>query len=129
MFLRDKDKYKQKKGSPVLLLEKTTAGSVGVGTRYREVVQMLPFFKGEIMSVITGYEFPERLEEDFSGAGMTGHLAYRFINEGDVTELIQYEEIYFRFPFNLLNPIIKQVLGQKLLARFEEIKLELENGK
>jgi hypothetical protein len=41
-FLRDKDLYPQQADSPVLALEKTTVGATGVGTRYREVVQMLP---------------------------------------------------------------------------------------
>lgn len=66
LFLRDKDKYKQKKDSLVLILEKTTEGPVCVGTKYREVVQMLPFCRGEIISVITRYEPPVYLEEDFS---------------------------------------------------------------
>jgi hypothetical protein len=49
VFLRDKDKYPQEEGSPVLVLEKTTPGPTGVGTCYREVVQMLPFYRGEIL--------------------------------------------------------------------------------
>ncbi len=32
-FLRDKDKYPQKKNSPVLILEQTTPSPVGVGTQ------------------------------------------------------------------------------------------------
>ena len=55
-FLRDKDQYPQEDDSPVLILEKTTVGPVGVGTRYREVVQMLPFVRGEILSGITRNE-------------------------------------------------------------------------
>ncbi len=46
-FLRDKDKFQQPAGSPVLALEQTTPGPAAVGTRYREVVQMLPFIRGE----------------------------------------------------------------------------------
>jgi hypothetical protein len=49
-FLRDKDKYPQEPGSPVLVLEQTTPGPAGVGTRYREVVQMFPFVRGEMVS-------------------------------------------------------------------------------
>jgi len=67
-FLRDKDKYPQEADSPVLLLEKTTPGFPGVGTCYREVVQMLPFYKAEILSEITRFEPNEYLEEDFKGA-------------------------------------------------------------
>lgn len=32
-FLRDKDSYVVKPGSPVLVVDKTTAGLAGVGTR------------------------------------------------------------------------------------------------
>jgi hypothetical protein len=78
LFLRDKDKYPQEPGSPVLVLEQTTPGPAGLGTRYHEVVQMLPFIRGEILSVITRFEPGHRLEEDFEGAGMIGHLAYTF---------------------------------------------------
>ncbi|MDW7739089.1 MAG: hypothetical protein SCJ97_03380 [Bacillota bacterium] len=126
IFLRDKDKYMQKEGSPVLVLEQISEGPVGIGTRYREVVQMLPFYRGEILSIITRYEPYEYLEEDFSGAGMKGHLAYQFIDNNGTTELIQRESIFFAFPLNLLNPIIKRIFGQKILERLEEIKVELE---
>ena len=69
-FLRDKDQHATKPGSPVLVLEKITPGPVGVGTCYREVVQMLPGVRGEILSEITHFEQDVCLEEDFAGAGM-----------------------------------------------------------
>lgn len=69
-FMRDKDLYPQKPGSKVLALEKLTPGRPGVGTRYREVVRMLPFFRGTILSEITRFEVPYHLEESFAGAGM-----------------------------------------------------------
>ena len=87
-FLRDKDLYPQQADSPVLALEKTTVGAASVGTRYREVVQMLPFARGEMLSQITRFEPPRYLEEDFHGAGMRGHLAYEFVPDGDRTVLI-----------------------------------------
>ena len=127
IFLRDKDKYTQKEGSPVLLLEKTTEAPVDLGTRYREVVQMLPFYKSEILSVITRYEPYEYLEEDFSSKGMRGHLAYQFIDKDGSTELIQRESIFFTFPLNLLNPIIKKVFQRKLFERLVEIKADQES--
>jgi len=69
----------QKPDSPVLVLEKTTHGSVRVGTRYREIVQMPPYYYREILSEITSFEPNRYLEEDFGGAGMSGHLAYHFL--------------------------------------------------
>ena len=126
LFLRDKDQHKQKENSPVLILEKTTEAPVEVGTKYREVVQMLPFYKSEILSVITRYEPYEYLEEDFSGAGMKGHLAYQFVDQGGSTKLIQRESIFFSFPINLLYPIIKKMLYRKLVERLDELRKNLE---
>ena len=127
IFLRDKDQHKQKECSPVLVLERITDAPVKVGTKYREVVQMLPFYKSEILSVITRYEPYEYLEEDFYSKGMKGHLAYQFIDIEGSTKLIQRERIFFSFPINLINPVIKKVLHRKLLERLEEIKMELES--
>ena len=127
-FLRDKDKYPQEGGSPVLLLEKTTPGQPGVGTCYREVVQMLPFYKGEIFSEITRFEPSEHLEEDFRGAGMSGHLAYQFQPEGSGTKLIQRETLHSHGILRLCEPIIKRMLRRRLRERLADIKAILESG-
>jgi len=127
-FLRDKDTYPQEDGSPVLVLEKTTPGPAGVGTRYREVVQMLPFVRGEILSEITRYEPDEFLEEDFWGAGMDGHLAYQFLEEGEGTMLIQRETLHWRGILRLCEPVIRPILGRQLRQRLEDIKADLESG-
>ena len=126
IFLRDKDLYIQKDNSPVLVLDRLTDLPVAVGTKYREVVQMLPFYKSEIFSTITRYEPYEYLEENFHSKGMKGYLAYQFIDNNSSTKLIQRESIYFSFPVNLLNPVIRKVLQRKLLERLEEIKSILE---
>ena len=128
VFLRDKDKYPQEPDSPVLILEKTTPGDPGVGTKYREVVQMLPFVRGEIFSEITRYEPPNYLEEDFNGAGMQGHLAYEFRAEADGTLLIQRETIRFLGFLALFEPVIRMMLLRKIEERLRGIKDELEAG-
>lgn len=127
-FLRDKDKYPQKPRSPVLALQQTTPGSPGVGTRYREVVQMLPFYRGEILSVITCFEPGARLEEDFAGAGMKGHLAYSFLPENDGTRLIQQEILEPQGLLRLLAFLIERSLSRQLRRRLEGIKQVLEAG-
>jgi uncharacterized protein YndB with AHSA1/START domain len=127
-FLRDKDLYPQQPGSPVLALEKTTPEPVGVGTKYREVVQMLPLVRGEMLSEITRYEPPRFLEEDFHGAGMRGHLAYEFAPDGDGTVLVQRETLE---PSGLLSPfarLIERSLSVKLQERLESIRDDLESG-
>lgn len=125
-FLRDKDRHHQEEGSPVLVLEKITPGPPGVGTRYREVVQMLPLYRGEILSKITNFKPYELLEEDFSGAGMHGHLAYQFIPENSGTKLVQLETLHYHGALRFLEPLIRIILAQKLRERLEKIKACLE---
>lgn len=127
-FLRDKDAYQQKPGSPVLALDKTTPGPAGVGTRYREVVQMLPFARGEILSEITRFEPDRCLEEDFSGAGMEGHLAYEFVPQNGGTLLIQREHLRARGILRLVAPVIRVTLGRQLRRRLDGIRRELEGS-
>lgn len=127
-FLSDKDRYPQEQGSPVLLLEKTTPGPTGVGTCYREVVQMFPFYKGEILSEITHFDPNKRLEEDFRGPGMHGHLAYYFLSNGDGTDLIQRETFHFHGLLKMFEPITGSILYRRLQERLEEIKVILESG-
>lgn len=126
IFLRDKDQYHQEPGSPVLTLEKTNSGPVGVGTRYREVVQMFPFVKGEILSTIQRYEPPRFLEESFEGTGMQGYLAYEFIPVEEGTLLIQRETIQFYGVFGLLSPLMERMLLKAVESRLEGIKSILE---
>ena len=127
-FLRDKDKYPREEGSPVLALEKTTLGPPGVGTRYREVVQMLPFYRGEILSEITRFEPNEHLEEDFRGAGMYGHLAYQFLPEKEGTKLIQRETLHHHGLLRFCEPVIRAILDRRLRERLEDIRADLEGG-
>jgi len=127
-FLRDKDKYPQEPGSPVLVLEQTTPGPAGLGTRYREVLQMLPFVRGEILSVVTCFEPGRRLEEDFEGAGMTGHLAYSFAPAHGGTRLTQRETVRTRGALRMLEPLIERMLSRQLWRRLEDIKAILETG-
>ena len=127
-FLRDKDTYPQEDNSPVLLLERTIAGPLGVGTRYREIVQMLPFYKGEILSEITHFESRHRLDEDWQGPCMKGCLTYLFLPENGGTKLIQRETVNLCGLLWLLSPLIKLTLGSALRRRLNGIKHVLESG-
>ena len=127
-FLRDKDTYPQKPNSPVLRLDKVTPGSVGVGTRYVEVVQMFPLIKGEIRSVVTRFEPPEWLEEDFEGAGMVGHLSYQFMPEDDGTRLIQREWLQLKGVLRPFESLVRRLLAPQLQNRLESIKEILEDS-
>ena len=125
-FLRDIEQHPQEEGSKVLLLEKMTAGQTGVGTRYREVVQMLPFVKGEIISEITHFQPDERLEMDWHGGSMEGDLAYHFEPVGNGTNLIQRETLHPRGILRLLSPFIQITLSRALANRLQDIKEVLE---
>ncbi len=127
IFLRDKDQFQQEPGSPVLILEKTTPGPVEIGTQYREVVQMFPLVKGEILSTIERYEPPVYLEESFRGTGMDGYLAYEFRAVAGGTELIQRERIDFQGVFRIFSPFMERMLLRKIESRLEEIKFLLED--
>ena len=127
-FLRDKDLYPQKPGSPVLALEQLTPGPPGVGTRYREVVQMLPFIRATILSTITRFEPPYRLEEDFSGAGMRGHLAYEFVPRPGGTLLVQREKVDAVGLMRIVAPLAWRRLGPELRERLHGIQSELDSG-
>ena len=127
-FLRDKDLAVQKEGSPVILLEKTTSGPTGVGTRYRELVQMLPFIRGEILSEITRYEPNQYLEERFEGAGMKGYLVYQFLQEDDGTRLVQRQTLLPQGMLSLLEPIIHPTFSRRIRERLDAIKHILEHG-
>jgi len=89
---------------------------------------MLPFFRGEILSVITHFDPGVRLEEDFEGAGMRGHLAYLFLPENGGTRLIQQETLEPQGLRRVLAPIIERALSRQLWRRFETIKEVLEAG-
>ncbi|MBE0684705.1 MAG: hypothetical protein IH585_01770, partial [Anaerolineaceae bacterium] len=122
VFLRDKDQCQQEPGSPVLVLKKTTPGPVEVGTQYREVVQMFPLIKGEILSSVQCCDPPRYLEESFRGTGMEGYLAYEFILKEEGTLLIQRETIQFHGLFGLFTPLMERMLLKAVEARLEGIK-------
>lgn len=127
-FLSNKHTYKQESNSPVLLLEKTTNGPVGVGTRYREVVQMAPFIKSEILSEITRLEPYSVLEEIWFGGGMKGTLTYFFNITGQGTELMQHVEIETHWLLKLFDPVIAKLYAKAAQYRLDCIKAILETG-
>lgn len=124
-FLRDKHLFVQEPGSPVLVLEKTTPGDVGVGTRFREVVRMLPGVRGEIRSTITRCERDRALEEDFAGAGMRGHLTYGFRAEGDGTRLVQRQTLELAGWLRPLQPLVRRAFARRLRGRLDDIAARL----
>lgn len=128
-FLCNKDTHKQETGSPVLLLEKTTDGPVGVGTCYREVVQMAPFIKSEILSEIIRFEEYSVLEETWTGGGMKGTLTYFFNAAGEGTELTQQVRIETHWLLKPFDPVIAKMYAKAARYRLDCIKAILETGR
>ncbi len=127
-FFRDKDKLTQEKDSAVIVIEKMSEGSVGRGTCYREVLQMMPFYREEIRSEITRYESEKLIEERFKSRMMYGRLIYLFTAEENQTRLTQQEELSMRGLLIPFQPIIQRTFLQKLQSRLDEIKKILEAG-
>ena len=127
-LLCNKDTYKQQNGSPVLLLEKTTPGPLGVGTSYREVVQMAPFIKSQILSEITRYEPYSVLEEKWAGGGMKGILTYFFHQVGQETELVQHVSIETHWLLRPFDTMISKTYSKAAQYRLEAIRTILETG-
>lgn len=125
-FLRDKHDIVQAKRSPVLAIEKATAGPVGVGSRFHEVVRLLPGVHGAIVSEVTCCEPCRRLEEDYVGAGMRGHLAYELVQRPFGCRLLQRQTLEPQGPLKLLSPVIAPAFGRRLQDRLLAVKGELE---
>jgi hypothetical protein len=128
-FLSEKDSHEQEKGSPVLLLEKTTAGPAGVGTRYREIVQMAPFVKSEILSEITRFQPDSALEERWVGGAMKGVLAYSLRPAGQGMELVQQVIIETHWLLRPFDAVISKMYARTARYRLGCIKAILETGR
>jgi len=128
-FLCNKDTYQQEEGSPVLLLEKTTPGPAGVGTRYRDVVQMAPLVKSEILSEVTRFEPGSVLEERWVGGGMKGVLTYFFRPAGQATELTQHVVIETGQLLRPFAALISMQYARAARYRLDCIKRILETGR
>jgi hypothetical protein len=125
-FLANLQDIQQAGGSPVLILEMTTSGAPGLGSRYREVVQMLPFYKGEFISEITAFESPRLLELAYTGPGMKGGDRYDLTATGSGTNLNHKKWLSLPGILRVVEPFMRNPLFPRLEARLEAIKRYLE---
>ena len=126
-LFRDVDQYNEHGGSPVPVLDKITDGPVRVGTRYLEVVKMLPFVTMTILSEITEYE-PERyLASRWWSNVMEGHLAYTFEETGGGVRVIQKMSLNPKGVLRAFSPLIKALFSRAAGQRLEGIKALLES--
>ena len=121
-FLKDIDHHAGKEGTVVPVYDKITPGPVKVGTRYREVIRLLPFISGEMISEVTAFEPGCRLGYVFSGMGMDGDLVYSFRETSVGTEVVQKQRLYPRGMLKLLSPIIGRMFENAASSRLLIIK-------
>lgn len=125
-YLANIQDVKQAEGSPVLALDLTTPGPPRLGSQYREVVQMLPFFKGEIFSEITVFEPPRVMEMAWTAPGMKGTDKYELAAAHGGTTLKHTKNTICLGALRLIEPLVRRALVPKLNERLVAIKREIE---
>ena len=127
-FLANVHRVQQAGGSPVLVLEMTTPGPPGLGSRFREVVRMLPFYEGEFLSEITEFEPPAILEMSWTGPAMTGRDRYELAAIQEGTQLAHHKWVSCPGLLRIMEPFMRKPLFSRLEERLEAIKGRLEEG-
>jgi hypothetical protein len=125
-FFRDIHKHAGKEGTVVPVYDKLTPGQVNKRTRYREVVQVTPFMRGEILSEVTCYEEGRRLGYQFSGLGLDGELNYSFFEVAAGTRVIQEQSLRPRGLLKIFSFLIKEMFSKAAGKRLESIRILLE---
>ncbi|MDH7487977.1 MAG: SRPBCC family protein [Anaerolineae bacterium] len=126
-FFRDIDQHAGQKGTIVPVYDKVTPGPVGIGTQYREVVQVMPFVTGEILTEVVGYEPGQRLAYRFVALGMAGELTYRFEAVESGTRLVQRQSLWPSGWMRLFSPLIGATFSRMIARRLAGIKSFLES--
>lgn len=129
-FFSDLHHLPRRESSVVPIYDKMTPGPVGVGTRFREVVRLLPFLKGEVISEITGYDPPHRLDYAFLAFGkMDGELTYLLEPSGGGVRVLQRQTLRLRGGLlKLLSPLVGAAFSRAIAHRLRGIKKVLEDG-
>ena len=127
-FFRDMDQHAGREGTIVPIYDKITPGPVGVGTRYREVVQVLPFVTGEILSEVVLYEPDRRLAYRYVALGMAGELTYSFEAVEEGTRMVQRQSLCPSGFLRLFSPVIGAMFSRMIERRLLGIKGLLESG-
>jgi len=126
--LANLQRVQQAEASPVLALEMTTSDAPRLGSRYREVVQILPFYTGEFLSEITAFEPPRLLELAYTGPGMTGGDRYDLTETRGGTHLNHKKWLSCTGLLRIVEPFMSKPLFSRLEARLAAIKRGLEEG-
>lgn len=126
-FFRDIDQHAGQKGTIVPVYDKITPGPVGVGTRYREVVQVMPLITGEILTEVVGYQPDQQLAYRFIALGMAGELTYGFEATEEGTRVVQRQSLWPSGWMRLFSPMIGAMFSRMIAKRLAGIKGFLES--
>jgi len=126
-FFKDVDQHAGQEGTIVPVYDKITPGPVGVGTRYREVVRLMPFATGEILTEVVGYEPDRRLAYRYVALGMAGELTYWFEAVEQGARLVQQQSLRPEGLLRLFSPMIGAVFSRMVRRRLVGIKSFLES--
>lgn len=127
-LLADVQDHAVEPGSPVVAMEKLPAGPTHVGTRWREVVSVMPGLTLEIWSEVTRLEPNRCLEERFWGAGMRGTLTYTLTPSRRGCLLRQQESMQTVGALRLVALPWGWMLRWRLVGRLREIRDAVEDG-
>jgi hypothetical protein len=98
------------------VLTKSPPGPTGVGTRWHEVVRVLPFLRMTVHSVVTAIDADRRLVLDFASSWMRGTLEYTFEPTADGGAVLrQRETLMPRGPLRLADRAIARMLRPNLV--------------
>jgi uncharacterized protein YndB with AHSA1/START domain len=125
-LLADIQRYTGQPGSPVPEMEKLPPGPTGVGTRWREVVRLLPGVTMTMWSEVTAIEPGRRLEETFRGPWMTGTLAYSIQPQNGGAVLRQRETLEPHGPLRVVAGRMERMLRPRVVDRLGVIRDVLE---
>lgn len=126
--LAQKERHAVHPGSPVARLERLTPGPTRVGTRWVEVVPLLPGVRLTVRSEADRVEPGVALGESFTSLVFSGHLEYEFGAVDGGTRLRQRQRIQLRGPVRLLARPMDSALRPRLLQRLADLRDLLETA-
>lgn len=126
--LAHKERYAVHPGSPVARLERLTPGPTRVGTRWVEVVPLVPGVRLTVRSETDRAEPGVALGEAFVSPVFAGHLLYEFEPVDGGTRLRQRETLTLRGLVRVLARPMDAALRPRLLRRLADIRDLLETA-
>jgi hypothetical protein len=125
-LLADVQDHATAPGSPVAEMEKIPSGPTAPGTRWREVVRLVPGVAMTMWSTATLVEPPRKLHLSFQGPLMSGVLAYSIDPVEGGCRLRMVETLTPHGPLRLVAGPMSRMLRRRLVRRFDAIRDGLE---